>query len=238
MSEDRSASVYLMAGGYRRAGTNPEAALRAILADIGVDRPCVAYVGAANGDDPGFFRWASGSLAAAGAGRVRLAPTARGNADPRQRDRVVVGADVVFVSGGDVSEGMDTIRSAGMEGILRERFRGGAPLIGVSAGSILLGQAWIRWRDPGDDATAEVFPCLGIAPLVCDTHEERDDWSELRALLARRQAPAEGFGIPTGAVLQVCPSGELRSWNTSVRRFIRQGGSVREAEDVPMCRNC
>jgi len=46
----------------------------------------------------------------------------------------------------------------------------------------MLSKEWIRWRDPDDDATAEFFPCLGIAPLICDTHGEQDGWEELQAL--------------------------------------------------------
>ena len=55
----------------------------------------------------------------------------------------------------------------------------------------MLARRWIGWEDDDDDASASLFPCLGIAPVSCDTHGEEEDWDELRALL------------------RLCPDGEV-----------------------------
>ena len=46
----------------------------------------------------------------------------------------------------------------------------------------MLARRWVRWTDPHNDDSAELFPCLGFAPVFCDTHGEGDGWGELRAL--------------------------------------------------------
>ena len=128
---------------------------------------------------------------AAGARAFELAPTAAPAAIDRAR-AVLARADAIFISGGDVAAGMETLRAADLVPLLAERHAAGVPFIGLSAGSIMLSRQWIAWSDPDDDATAAPFDCLGFAPLLCDTHAEEDDWSELRALLGFQQPGARG----------------------------------------------
>ena len=233
MHEPLPGLLYLVAGGYhRRADLDPVPLLADILAQVGAASPRVACLGSANGDDPRFHRWAGGLFAAAGAGRVELAPSAPSRArraDPRP---VLEAADVVFVSGGDVETGMANLAASGLAPLLRRLHRGGRPFIGLSAGTILLGRSWVRWRDPADDATAEPFDCLGLAPLVCDTHEEDDDWPELRTLLSVAPGCAEGYGIPSGAALRVAPDGGLDAMAGPVHRLARRDGRIVRLADL------
>ena len=78
---------------------------------------------------------------------------------------------------------MRVLREKEMIGVLRRLHREGKPFFGTSAGSIMLASQWIRWADPNDEASAELFDCLGLAPVFCDTHGEDDGWEELQALL-------------------------------------------------------
>ena len=73
------------------------------------------------------------------------------------------------------------------------------------------GKAWIQWPNPHDDASAQLFPCLGLAPVYCDTHGEAARWTELKALLARLPEGAEGFGIPSGSGLAVLPDAAIQA---------------------------
>jgi cyanophycinase-like exopeptidase len=150
-------------------------------------------------------------MVACGAGAVELAPLAGRRFKLERTRSVLEKADMVFISGGDVEEGMHLIDERGILPVLRELHRGGKPFFGLSAGSIMLAREWIAWGDPSDDATANAFPCLGFAPILCDTHAEEDDWEELRALLLISPEGTVGYGIPAGGGLLVRPGGELEA---------------------------
>ena len=112
-------------------------------------------------------------------------------------------ANAIFISGGDVERGMTVLNRLGLCPYLRALAKQGKPFIGLSAGSIMLARSWIRWKDPRDDASAELFPCLGLAPVCCDTHDEEAGWAELHALLRLLPAGSEGWGIPSSGDLVV-----------------------------------
>ena len=127
---------------------------------------------------------------------------------------------------------MDILKEKDMTGFLSGLYSQGKPFFGISAGSIMLAREWIRWRDPDDDATAEIFPCLGIAPVICDTHAEGDDWEELKALLALEKDGTEGYGIPSGTAIKVFPDGRVEALGGAVPRYLRRGDSVHHAGDI------
>lgn len=214
----RAGDLFLIAGDPGRRGRGQDPLLAAILKRLGLPRPGLAYVGAASNDSRVFFLWIAALLKRAGAGTVRLAPLAKGRADLAKARPLLEQADVIFVSGGDVELGMGVLERTGAAGLLRELHRSGKPLIGISAGSIMLAGRWLRWADAHDDSTAESFPCLGLAPLLCDTHAEGEDWEELKALLKLTGAPV-GYGIPAGGALHVAPGGEVTALGKPVRRI-------------------
>jgi cyanophycinase-like exopeptidase len=189
-------------------------------------------VGAASNDDRGFFGWLIGYLRAAGAGTLRLAPTAGRGADVEEARRVLDDADVVFVSGGDVERGMRTLARSGLDAYLRGLGRAGKRFIGLSAGSIMLALRWVRWPDPANDARAETFSCLGLAPVLCDTHSEEDDWEELRALLRLAGGTRTGYGIPSGGALRVSPRRRVEALGVAVQRFRLRGGAILPLPDL------
>jgi len=212
------AAIFLIAGDPGKRGVGKDPLLAAILAQLGMVRPSVAYVGAASGDSRVFFLWIAALLKKAGAGPVRLAALASQRADLDKARRQIRDADLVFVSGGDVDAGMSALEKTGADGFLRESYRAGKPFIGLSAGSIMLARSWVRWSDPEDDSTAEDFPCLGLAPLLCDTHAEKDGWDELKVLLKLTGTPV-GYGIPAGGALRVAAGGSLAALGKPVQRI-------------------
>lgn len=225
-------SVYLLAGGKGsvRAGRDP--VLRQVLASGGVPRPSIAYVGAASGDSEPFFSLISGYLHKCGAGRVTLAPLARRRGNTQKAQAVLESAEMVFISGGDVEVGMEVLEERRILPFLRRLFEKGKPFFGSSAGSIMLGRQWVRWKDPDDDATASLFPCMGLAPIVCDTHGEAEGWEELRALLRLTQEGMFGYGIPTGTGLCVSPDGTLEAIGAPVHCYAHRGGAVVRRADL------
>ena len=226
--------VWLLAGGpgSRRRGADPLLARALSLA--GRDSPSVAYVGAPSGDSRAFFIMIAALLKKAGAGEVTLVRLAGRKPDVGRARDVLERADVVFVTGGDVEEGMRTLEATGTVGLFGELAGAGKPFIGVSAGSIMLARSWVRWRDPRDEASAELFPCLGIADVWCDTHGEAEGWEELAALARIAPEGSVGHGIPTGAGLVVHPDGALEAAGSPVHRFeSRAGAAVRIGDLEP-----
>lgn len=217
--------VYLLAGGPR-SGVGRDPVLVRAIESVGVERPAIAYVGAASGDSKPFFAMIAAYLNICGAGDVALAAMAGRRADLGKTRALLEESDMILVSGGDVEEGMRLVEERGMLEPIRDLHRAGKPFLGISAGSIMLARQWVRWDDEDDDSSARLFPCLGIADILCDTHGEGDDWEELRALLALCSDGAKGYGIPTGAGLVVAPDGSLEALGRPVDVFVSRGGAA------------
>jgi len=227
--------VYLLAGGHYPARRHPDPVWTAIFNAADCAQPRVAYIGGASDDDRGFFGWSKKLLQTAGAGIVELAPMASRRADLEKARRIIATADMLFFSGGDVDLGMRLVRERGLEGDLQRRYRAGALCFGLSAGSIMLARQWVRWRVPTDDNAAELFACLGWAPVLCDTHGEADGWEELIALLeltAKREQGAIGFGIPASCALRVTSTGQTAALGGAVHRFKCSRSGIKRIADL------
>jgi hypothetical protein len=176
----RRKPVFLIAGDLRSRHPGADLLLRKVLDSCVVSSLSVAYIGAANDDDRSFCDWTSSWLRKSGVGKVTLAPTVR-SFERRFFEKTCESADAVFMSGGDVEAGMDVVTKRRLSPFLSELYRGGKLLFGLSAGSIMLARAWVRWRDD-DDSSAILFPCLGMANVLCDVHGERDDWGRTQGV--------------------------------------------------------
>ncbi len=224
--------VYLLAGG--RGGGDMTAILRVVFRDIGVPSPTIAYVGSASDDNPGFFQRIAGMVKGPARAKFVLAPTVDDKADIKKTVKIIESADAVFVSGGDVEAGMQVLEKRGIAGIFAELYRQGKFFFGVSAGSIMLADKWVRWRDPDDDTTAELFACLGVAPVICDTHGEGEGWEELRAAISLSPEGTIGSGITSNTCVRVDPDGTVASLAGPVARYVRRGkAAVKQPDLVP-----
>jgi cyanophycinase-like exopeptidase len=231
-----TAPLFLLAGRPKTMprGNRPDPLLQQVIEQCGKAHPGVAYLGSASGDNRDFFRMISVLFKNAGAGEVSLAPTAGAKVDLGKTRDILRNADAVLVSGGDVEEGMRVLGERSLAPLLRARYDHGAVFVGLSAGSIMLCRQWVRWRDASDDSTAEVFPCLGFAPLLCDTHGEAENWEELLALLRVAGQGAVGYGIPSGAGLCVTPNGRPFAMGEPVHRFTMREGAVARITDLEL----
>jgi cyanophycinase-like exopeptidase len=223
--------IYLLAGG-RSSLLRGDPVLVEALGAAGRPHPCLAYVGAASGDNRAFFALICAHLKRCGAGRITLAPLAGRKVDLDRARHIIDSADIVFVSGGDVAEGMEVLEARGMCGFLHDLHACGKPFLGLSAGSIMLGTRWVRWEDPDDDTTASIFPCVGLAQVACDTHGEDDGWEEVRALLRLSPEGAIAYGIPAGGGLRIHPDGRAESVAEPAVRFARRDGAVWRESDL------
>jgi hypothetical protein len=97
----------------------------------------------------------------------------------------------------------------------------------------MLARSWVRWADPYNDASAEVFPCLGFAPILCDTHAEADGWEELKVLLRLSASGTIGFGIPSGGALYVAQDGTVTAIGKPAPRFEIRSGRIKTLAPLP-----
>ena len=227
--------VYLIAGGHGRGTRSTFSLLRSITEEIGKVKPTVAYVGVASGDNRVFYSMIAGMMTKAARNcQIKRVLIASKKADIEKAREALQSADAIFMSGGDVEAGMKVLEQKNMVGFLQNLSKQGKLFFGVSAGSIMLANEWVRWRDPDDDSTAELFPCLNIASVICDTHAEAEGWEELKAALQLKEDGASGYGIPSGSCLKVYPDGRLQALGGAITRYIRQNGQVkRQANLLP-----
>lgn len=220
--------IYLIAGGRSANRDTTSYLLKQVLRESPVPKPDIAYVGSANGDSEGFFGGIAAQFKEFGSGRVDRVLTSAPDANLTEAKRMLKQADLIFMSGGDVEAGMSTLERCRLTRLIKDLYDQGKVLFGISAGTIMLAKEWIRWRDPDDDATAETFPCLNIAPVLCDTHGEQDGWGELKALLGLKETGTIGYGIVSGAALKVRPDGAVEALGGPVDRYKRTKVGVRK----------
>lgn len=232
MGTRKSKPIYLFAGGRRNDPTTLLQLFRTVFAESGVTDPFIAYIGTANRDVDRSFQRAAERLKKAGARTVTHALLCADTADIEKAKTILDSADLVFVSGGDVAEGMRVLNEKKMVPFLRRLHEEGKPFFGISAGSIMLSKQWVRWSDPNDDSTAKLFPCLGFAPILCDTHGEDDDWEELQIALKLAQDDDKGYGIVSGAAIKVYSNGTVEALGHPIHRYARHESSILRITDL------
>ncbi len=223
--------VYLLAGG-RRDRKTPDPLIQAVIKESGTASPTIAYVGTANNDDEGFFNRMAEAFREAGAYRVNHALISPEHASLKKAQDILKSADIIFISGGDVDRGIQTLVEKKMIDFLSELHEQGKLFFGSSAGAIMLAKKWVRWRNPEDDSTVELFPCLDFAPIICDTHDEQGEWQELKTVLGLEKENIKGYGIVTGAAMKVFPDGRIEALGGAIHQYIRHGARIERATDI------
>lgn len=224
--------IYLLAGGRGAKRESPDPILQMALRELGKTKPSVAYIGAAHGDSLTFYLFIKRLITATGAGKVELVPLAKKKSNMEKAQSIIESADCIFVSGGDVNEGMRVLTEKLVVPLIKKRYNEGALIIGVSAGSIMLAKQWINWPDENDEASAELFPCMNIAPVLCDTHGEEDKWNELHSLLRLTEGDQIGYGIPSGGAMRISTDGAVEAISMPLYRIEWQGGKIARINDL------
>lgn len=224
--------VFLMAGGRSSRGKGFDPVMQAVFKEIGKNSPTIAYVGVASEDNRCFYLMIAKEIKKSGNCKVNRVLIAPKKADLDKERSFLESSDAVFMSGGDVEAGMKVLEEKSLTGFFVDLYKSGKLFFGASAGSIMLAREWVRWRDPDDESTAEIFPCLGLAPVICDTHAEDDDWEELKAALELKEENSRGYGIATGTCLKVSPDGKLEGIGDPVSQYSRRGDQVVKLEDI------
>lgn len=224
MSEPKP--MILLAGGRPRDPSGMVRSLSRALQECGKQKPKVAYVGVANKDSVAFFTAIKALLKEAGAGQVTLVRLAKTGADKNAAKKVLESSDVIFLSGGEVEDGMRWLLEHELIDFLKALYNNGTLFVGMSAGSIMMGTHWVRWGNPADDATAELFDCLGLIPTVFDTHAEDEDWKELKMVLHLMGPGTHGYGIPRDGMIRADNQGHLENLEKELLSFINSDGRL------------
>jgi cyanophycinase-like exopeptidase len=224
--------VYLLSGGRGADTKSTISNFRAVFEETAKEAPEIAYVGVASDDNWAFFQFTSSIIKQAGKCQVKRVVINSKKADLNKAKDLMQKADAIFMSGGDVERGIEVLEEKSLMEFLRGLFQEGKLFFGASAGSIMMAREWVRWRDPNDDSTAELFPCLGFTPVICDTHAEADNWEELQAALKVKGASSEGYGIPTGSCLKVYPDDKLEALSGPVCHYVNRDGKVERLKDL------
>ena len=230
----------MIAGGRwtKDFGTSPY--LAEAIAFARVDKPLVVQIGAANGDDRAFGFAMVKLLQKAGAGEVLWPRVCGRKSDPEAMREALAKAQVIFVNGGDVEEGMKVLTDLELVADVRRAAARGAACVGISAGAIMLGERWIAWPNAkATDDEAATFECLGIAKVSIDTHGEKHKWAEMRSFVAVRAREtgrtATGYGVPSGAALLCDASGATSALGAPVQAFqAKKSEPVESLKDLPV----
>ena len=216
--------AFLIAGGRPR----DLAAMARMMSHAfrGLQKPVVAYIGTANGDNPAFFQMMKVMLKNAGAGKVVFVHLAKKVPDLDAAKKTIAAADVVFLSGGEVEDGMIWLQKHDLAGFLKELYSNGKRFLGVSAGVIMMGTHWVHWDVEGDDSTSKLFDCLAFTPALFDVHGESEDWIELKAALKLLGPGSRAYGLPCGSMISADSGGALVNLEKEYIVFVNEGGKI------------
>ena len=193
----------------------------------GIEKPVVAYIGTPNGDSMIFFQIQKAMLKSAGAGKIIFVHLAKNNPDLSAARKILNDADVIFLSGGEVEDGIMWLEKHKLTEFLKSLYSSGKRFMGVSAGVIMMGNYWVHWDVPEDDSTSKLFDCLAFTPLLFDVHGEDENWVELKAALKLLGPGARAYGLASGSMVSADSRGNLAIMSGKYLVFVNEGGTIR-----------
>lgn len=109
----------------------------------------------------------------------------------------ILGADIIYVGGGNVRFMMDVWKKTGAVKYLREAYEAGTVMSGFSAGAV----CWFKegYDDCGENGSFVFCDCLDILPFCCCPHFESDNWQSYAEAVKTREV--SGCAIENGAAL-------------------------------------
>jgi len=191
--------------------------LKTILQHVASSSPKAAYIGASNGDIPDFYHIFVAAMKGIGITDCQMI-----SSDASQDELAFLAqSDVLLLSGGDVDKGWDVLQNTGMLNIVRQRYKEGAVIIGISAGAIQLGQFW---REDADHA--ELRPMAQVLPFSIDAHEESTNWKRLKNTTRHGYSKAKAYGIPSGGGLVFFPNKHIHAIRYPAAEMVNQGNTL------------
>ena len=225
-----SGTVALVGGNEHTPGCEP--ADRRLLRVCGLRRPEVAVILAASPSRRRAFKRAEAEAWWASLG-ARAHCAFAGEPDPGERlVELLAFADLVVLPGGRPWLLRRRLVGTVLGGLLTERWHGGVPVAGSSAGAMLLGEAAWSLRP-----AAPLAPCPGLAfvpGVLVVPHAGRHGMDGWAALTQAAQPELDVLGIPDRTALLVHPGGDVEVVGSApIRRYearLRGPAHVHDAE--------
>lgn len=109
----------------------------------------------------------------------------------------ILGADIIYIGGGDVAFMMETWKKTGADKLLLEAYNNGIIMSGYSAGAV----CWFEsaYDDCGKDHAFVFVKCLGLFPFCACPHFEGDSWQSFAQAIKTRNE--NGLALEDGAAL-------------------------------------
>jgi dipeptidase E len=205
---------------------------RYVLHLAGVNRPRICFLPTASGDAAEYIVRFYAAFSALPCAPAHLSLFKPPSADLRA---FLLGQDVIYVGGGNTKSMLALWREWDIHTILREAWRAGVILAGLSAGAICWFESGITDSIPGD---LTVLPCLGFLPGSACPHYDGE--------AARRPAYqhfvasgqiAPGYAADDGAALHFVGTRLERVVTSRLQarayRVERAGDTARETELEP-----
>lgn len=159
----RTRQIIAVGGGGFSPELDGTRLVRYVLSQTGRRKPAVCFLPTATGDDPGAV---DRFYAAFSSGRCRPSHVPLFGRTPDLR-RALLSQDVIYVGGGNTKSMLATWREWGIPALLRQAWRAGIVLAGVSAGAICWFKTGVTDSWAGRLA---VLPCLGLLPGTLCPH--------------------------------------------------------------------
>lgn len=217
-------------GGGEIADGDTEPIDRHVCNVVGTDSPAALFVPTASGDARGYqdaFDAYYGDELGCRTRHLTL------HDDEVEEDRIRADldwADLVYVGGGSVSLLLDCWEACGVDRLLRNAYRDGTVLVGLSAGAM----CWFAGGITDDSGDAEYSPvdCLGwFDDVACTPHAHPSRRAAFREYLETRTE--SGLALEDGCAIEFT-DGEYRvlsaSGEESAYRYRRRDGRLRVSE--------
>ncbi len=192
MTAKKSQIIAIGGGSFTVEPENPRLE-RYVLAQTGRKRPKICFLGTATGDADAYVAKFYSAFTKLDCRPTHVPLFAR---TPDLRGELL-GQDVIYVGGGNTKSMLAVWREWGIPAILREAWRRGIVLTGVSAGAICWFEAGVTDSWAGRLAA---LPCLGFLPGTgCPHYDgEVERRPSLHHMVASREVPA-ALAIDDGA---------------------------------------
>ena len=191
----RPAQILAMGGGGFSMEPDNLALDRYLLRLTGRERPKVCFVPTASGDAEGYIEGFYRAFKGLECEPSHLGLFRRNHADLRAH---VCSQDAIYVGGGNTRNMLVLWKEYGLDELLREAWRAGVVLAGLSAGSL----CWFESGVTDSNGPFSAMPCMGLLPGSHCPHydsepERRPAYHELLAA----GALGPGYAADDGAAL-------------------------------------
>lgn len=155
----------------------------------GKPAPRALFIPTASGDHPGYIDAFAQAYTALGCTVDVLRLYGPAADSPEDISAKCAAADIVYVGGGDTDMMLDKWRKTGVDAHLRNAYKRGVVLSGLSAGALCWAACGMTDRYDDDDFFPGWLEGLGLLPFGIGVHYDEPFWQQLDSLTAAQDKP-------------------------------------------------